>query len=256
MDGPAKKQRIREELRREAEIKLAELLREGGWDSGIYQLSMVELQHELAINRIEREMQEKALLESRAATEAAKEADAEFFDNAPTSWFKLSEDGTILALNFAAARMIGGDRKDWIHSNLKPLMSARDGLRYDEYLRQIFSGDFASPLEIVLAQDGVEPVHAVVEATVSEDGTQVRAHFLDVTETNQAKEDRRQIIAELEVSIERVKLLTGLLPLCVVCKKVRNDNGQWDPIEIYIEQHSDAKVSCGLCPNCFPKFPV
>jgi hypothetical protein len=45
-------------------------------------------------------------------------------------------------------------------------------------------------------------------------------------------------------------VLTGLLPICARCKKIRDDQGYWNQIEAYIQEHSDAKFSHGICPNC------
>ncbi len=56
--------------------------------------------------------------------------------------------------------------------------------------------------------------------------------------------------AELEESLARVKVLSGLVPICSACKKIRDDQGFWNQIDTYIEQHSEALFSHGLCPDC------
>jgi hypothetical protein len=52
---------------------------------------------------------------------------------------------------------------------------------------------------------------------------------------------------------EEVDLLTGMLPICSVCKKIRDDKDQWHPFEAYISKRSEASFSHGLCPECFQK---
>jgi hypothetical protein len=52
----------------------------------------------------------------------------------------------------------------------------------------------------------------------------------------------------------RIKTLSGLLPICASCKKIRNDEGYWEQIEGYIGDHSDAEFSHGLCPECAQKL--
>lgn len=47
-----------------------------------------------------------------------------------------------------------------------------------------------------------------------------------------------------------VQLLRGILPICSFCKKIRNEDDQWEPLERYISGHSDAQFSHGLCPDC------
>jgi len=60
----------------------------------------------------------------------------------------------------------------------------------------------------------------------------------------------RQTNRALEKALSEVKTLSGLLPICASCQKIRNDRGYWDRIETYIQAHSDATFSHGLCPEC------
>jgi DNA-binding NarL/FixJ family response regulator len=66
--------------------------------------------------------------------------------------------------------------------------------------------------------------------------------------------ERHQILQErkklTEEALATVKTLTGLLPICAVCKKIRDDTGYWNQLEAYIEAHSDAEFTHGLCPAC------
>jgi CheY-like chemotaxis protein len=59
---------------------------------------------------------------------------------------------------------------------------------------------------------------------------------------------------ELEAALAKVKLLTGLLPICANCKKIRNDEGYWQQVDVYIRDHSEADFSHGLCPDCTQKL--
>ena len=61
-------------------------------------------------------------------------------------------------------------------------------------------------------------------------------------------------IHELQSAMEQVKTLRGLLPLCVYCKKIRNDQKYWQELEGYISDHTDASFSHGICPDCFAKY--
>lgn len=56
--------------------------------------------------------------------------------------------------------------------------------------------------------------------------------------------------AQLQEALAKVKTLKGLLPICANCKKIRDDQGYWNQIEAYIEEHSDALFTHGLCPEC------
>jgi PleD family two-component response regulator len=56
---------------------------------------------------------------------------------------------------------------------------------------------------------------------------------------------------ELETALAKVKELSGLLPICMMCKKIRDDSGYWNQLETYISLHSEALFSHGICPDCF-----
>jgi AmiR/NasT family two-component response regulator len=63
----------------------------------------------------------------------------------------------------------------------------------------------------------------------------------------------RKVNAELKKALDEVKTLTGLLPMCCFCKKVRTDEGYWQQVDAYITTHTTAKVSHGFCPECARK---
>jgi hypothetical protein len=60
----------------------------------------------------------------------------------------------------------------------------------------------------------------------------------------------RSVCAELAAVAANLKTLSGLLPICSWCKKVRNDDGYWQQVETYIKNHSDADFTHGICPEC------
>ena len=58
----------------------------------------------------------------------------------------------------------------------------------------------------------------------------------------------------LQDSLAQIKQLKGFIPICAHCKKIRNDEGFWQKVEVYIEHHSDATFSHGVCPECIEKY--
>jgi HAMP domain-containing protein len=67
---------------------------------------------------------------------------------------------------------------------------------------------------------------------------------------DELEERVRKRTAELEKALTEVKQLSGLLPICAKCKKIRDDQGYWQQIESYIRDHSEAEFTHGLCPEC------
>ena len=60
--------------------------------------------------------------------------------------------------------------------------------------------------------------------------------------------------AELQAALTEVKQLSGLLPICAWCKRIRDDDGNWESVETYISVHSDADFTHGICPDCAKKY--
>jgi PAS domain S-box-containing protein len=74
--------------------------------------------------------------------------------------------------------------------------------------------------------------------------------FKDISHLKQVEAEREKTIAELRCAMNEVKILSGLLPVCVSCKKIRDDNGYWNQIEAYVREHSEAEFTHSLCPDC------
>ena len=59
---------------------------------------------------------------------------------------------------------------------------------------------------------------------------------------------------ELHRALYEVKQLRGLIPICAECKKIRDDQGYWQQVEVYIRDHSEAEFGHGICPECMKKL--
>jgi PleD family two-component response regulator len=62
--------------------------------------------------------------------------------------------------------------------------------------------------------------------------------------------EKEKLISELQEALAKVKTLSGLLPICSSCKKIRDDKGYWNQIETYIRQRSEAEFTHSICPKC------
>lgn len=76
----------------------------------------------------------------------------------------------------------------------------------------------------------------------------------DITERKLMEEERARLLAELQEAFEKIKTLRGIIPICASCKKIRNDEGYWQQIEVYLLKHSEAEFSHGLCPECIKQL--
>jgi PAS domain S-box-containing protein len=80
------------------------------------------------------------------------------------------------------------------------------------------------------------------------------AMVTDISDRKKMERERESLITELQDALANVKTLKGLLPICAWCNKVKDDSGDWHPMEVYIKIHSDASFSHGICPECRAKM--
>lgn len=90
------------------------------------------------------------------------------------------------------------------------------------------------------------PVLSILKqiAEIEEELTEAQAEIIRRKEAEEA----------LLKALKEVKTLRGMIPICAGCKSIRNDEGYWERIEIYIQAHSDAQFSHGLCPDCQKEY--
>lgn len=69
-------------------------------------------------------------------------------------------------------------------------------------------------------------------------------------ELKRLNQEKEKLIAELQLSLDEIKTLQGILPICARCKKIRNDNGYWEQVEEYVHQHANVEFSHSICPEC------
>ena len=118
------------------------------------------------------------------------------------------------------------------------------------------SGEQVQNYDVRLVGSGGRLIWVVVSGTLIQlSGKQaVLALMTDITDRKKAEEERENLIRELRDALSSVNLLSGMLPICASCKKIRNDKGYWEQIEMYIKSHSEAEFSHGICPECAKKL--
>ena len=75
-----------------------------------------------------------------------------------------------------------------------------------------------------------------------------------IAEREKAEKNLSEMVGELQEALAKVKALSGLLPICSSCKKIRDDKGYWTQVEVYIRNHSEADFSHSICPDCAAKL--
>jgi len=85
----------------------------------------------------------------------------------------------------------------------------------------------------------------------------VRTH-LKIKKTGDIREqllsEKEKLIADLKKALDEIDTLRGFIPICAYCKKIRNDENYWEQIDVYLQKHTLAKISHGLCQDCAEKL--
>ena len=80
----------------------------------------------------------------------------------------------------------------------------------------------------------------------------------EISERERAEKELEKLVGDLKEALAKVKTLSGLLPICASCKKIRDDQGYWIQVEVFVREHSEADFTHGLCPDCvkelYPEF--
>jgi PAS domain S-box-containing protein len=240
------------ELRRRAEKRLKEKPTATG--QPLTEADLRRLLQELEVHQIELEMQNEELQQAQVEIEAGLEKYTDLYDFAPTGYFTLAGDGTILAVNLTGANLLGIERARLMNRRFGFLVSETDRPAFNAFLKKTFAGKAREFCEVTLPREGTSPLIVRIEAVVTKDGQECRAAVADVTERHQAAVERERLIQELQQALAKVKTLSRMLPICASCKKIRDDKGYWNQIEAYIQDHSEAEFTHGICPDCMKKL--
>lgn len=136
------------------------------------------------------------------------------------------------------------------------MMPGADGL---ELCRRIRGNKTRSHMHVILltSRDARADIVAGLDAGADDylikpfDPEELRARVHVGLRVLSLQERLGERVAELQEALSKVKQLTGLLPICSYCKRIRTDHDYWEQLECYVAEHSDAQFSHGICPHCF-----
>jgi PAS domain S-box-containing protein len=162
------------------------------------------------------------------------------------------ENHTIVGVNAAAGKMFGAPRERILGSVCHEyICPAEEGKCPITDLKQELDN---AERELLTADGRRVPILKTVVSVTLAGREHLLESFLDITERKRAEEERERLIGQLQDALAEVKTLSGLLPLCSSCKRIRDDQGYWQQIEAYIRDHSEAEFSHSVCPECAKKL--
>ena len=208
---------------------------------------------EYSFDITERKLTETTLKESetkfRSVTQSAKDAIITA-DNA----------GKIAFCNAAACKMFGYHEEQLMGQSVSILMPHRFRAAHESGMARVFATGKSTLIDETIELFGITkagsefPVELSLSTWVWGDHRYYTGIIRDISERKQHEKEREALIDDLKKSLTKVRQLSGLLPICASCKKIRDDKGYWNQIEAYIRDHSEAEFSHGICPQCSKKL--
>lgn len=177
------------------------------------------------------------------------------FENSMDGILLTSPDGRIFDANPSACSILGRTREQIIACMREDLVDRDDPAlaRLVEQRRR--TGRAHGELQALRANGTAFPVEISSVVFPDIEGNQFTCIMLrDITLRRQAEMERDELIADLQAALSKVKMLSGLLSICASCKKIHNENGEWEFLENYIRKRSAADFSHGLCPECLRRL--
>jgi hypothetical protein len=142
------------------------------------------------------------------------------------------------------------DLRRFVGSTAAEIFGEEQAARHTALKQEVVRTGVGSRIESTLTFEGVtRHFDLVVEPFRDARGT-----LLGVTCCAIDTTPWKYLIAKLKEALDQVQLLSGLLPICASCKRIRNKREVWQPLEAYIQAHSEAKFSHGVCPDCLRKL--
>lgn len=94
------------------------------------------------------------------------------------------------------------------------------------------------------------PIELLINSFSVDGDVYISATVRDISVRKNTEMEREKLIVDLREAVGKIKVLKGLIPICAYCKKIREDTGYWKKVETYVEEHTDAAFTHGICETC------
>ena len=221
-----------------------------------------EYNYKELLNKV-KALEREAAARKKAQTHLKKQSETKFrsvAQSAKDAIITADNEGKIAFCNTAAYKMFGYREGELIGQSISILMPQRFRAAHESGMAQVATSGKSrlvnETLELFgISKDGSEfPVELSLSNWKSGDHTFYAGIIRDISTRKQHEKEREALIDNLKKSLAKVRKLSGLLPICASCKKIRDDKGYWNQIETYIRDHSEAEFSHGICPECTRKL--
>ena len=179
-------------------------------------------------------------------------------DSSDDAIISQSLDGVVNSWNRGAETLYGYSEEETKGKPIFMLLPVEQHDILPGILMRIRQGEVIKHYETKrLTKDGdVLDVSLTISPIKTAEGDIIGTSFIarDITERTRLEEEKSNLVIELQDALAKVKQLSGFIPICASCKKIRDDEGYWSQVETYISKHSEALFSHGICPDCMRKL--
>jgi PAS domain S-box-containing protein len=206
---------------------------------------------------------ERELRDARARVQRAADLEKLFYlaaivDSTGEAIISQNMEGIITTWNAGARQLFGYTEAEAVGSSISMIMPEAMKPTRLEIFEKLRSGDPLEPFETKrVRKDGAEvDVYLAISPIKDPEGKLMGASAIayDITERKKIEEDRTRMIDQLHETLSKVRTLSGLLPICASCKKIRDDKGYWQKLETFVREHSNAEFSHSICPDCMERL--
>jgi PAS domain S-box-containing protein len=216
-------------------------------------LQLMKLEHQAYYVAIILDITKRKLTE-----EALRESEEKYrllFEQSHDAIAIVDIDGNFVDINKAFSNLFGYSKKELMGFNAKSIWA--DPKDREPWKKVMQAKGFVCEYECKQKRKDGKLLDITLTSSMRKtEGGQVIYQTIsrDITDKKIADQERENLINELQEAIKEIKTLRGILPICASCKKIRDDKGYWNQIEGYIQKHSDAQFSHGICPECTKKL--
>jgi PAS domain S-box-containing protein len=211
---------------------------------------------------IERELREYQARRERGLASEKLSYLAAIVDSAEEAIIGQNMEGITTTWNVGATRLYGYSAAEAIGQPALLIVPLSLHQEVGQLQHKLLSDEGVERVETMrLRKDGTLVHVCVTKSAIRDSAGRIiglSSIAYDITERKKIEAERTELIAHLNETLSKVKTLSGLLPICASCKKIRDDHGYWQKLETFVREHSEAEFSHSICPDCmrqlYPEF--
>lgn len=179
-------------------------------------------------------------------------------DDSSDPIFSFNEEGRYLYVNRQFAAGLDGDltQEEIVGKTIWDFFPKEGADARFAIVKEVFDTGLAKNIEVMVPRAAGDTYYLTTAKPIFGENDEVDYVICiskDITKRRQREAELKKRTEELEKALKEINELRGIVPICSYCKKTRNDKGYWDNVENYINTHTGAELSHGICPDCLPK---